>query len=265
MEFNPVDEYARLNQLIFYEKIDGFNSLFNYLDKCVFRHLPIRGSFLHIGDMLEYIELPEYIEQYTNITTDALFNFCELVFAIIEQGDLYIDKLGQDVIQQASSVRHQILYVLDKANHEFVEDSNGNNIIVEKNRTARQAAETVKDEPVAFRILEYNHFALLGDLQKKQDVLQAIGTYVEPKLNDKIFTSTAYKGLADDARFMLNNFNIRHNNKSGKSANSFMQSITDSELEQWYDKTYNTLLMLIIAEEQVEISNELKDIKSKHF
>ena len=53
----------------------------------------------------------------------------------------------------------------------------------------------------------------------------------------------------------------RHNNKEGKNKQDYIASIDDAVLETWYDKAYNTLLMVIIANEQIDIQLELAQIK----
>lgn len=58
--------------------------------------------------------------------------------------------------------------------------------------------------PFAFRMLK-------GDLQTKKDILLAIGADLEPKRKQ---IQEIDKNLEDGIFYLLNNLNLRHNNKS---------------------------------------------------
>ena len=51
------------------------------------------------------------------------------------------------------------------------------------------------------------------------------------------------KSLADNIDFVLNNFNIRHNNEAGKSANVLLPELTAQMLEIVYDDLYQAMLL----------------------
>jgi N-acetylglucosamine-6-phosphate deacetylase len=55
-----------------------------------------------------------------------------------------------------------------------------------------------------------------------------------------------------------------YENKCGTNQKEYIASVKDSTLEDWYDKAYNTMLMVIIANDQLEISRELKNLKGKY-
>jgi hypothetical protein len=61
--------------------------------------------------------------------------------------------------------------------------------------------------------------------------------------------------------YLLNNFDIRHNNRTGKSKKDFITNMAEDDLEKWYDKTYNSVLSVIIQKEQKEIDKEVADFK----
>jgi N-acetylglucosamine-6-phosphate deacetylase len=73
-----------------------------------------------------------------------------------------------------------------------------------------------------------------------------------------------YAKLENDAGFLLNNFQIRHENKTGANQNIYIAEIDNSNLEDWYDKAYNTLLMVIIANDQIEVSKKIKELKQEN-
>lgn len=62
--------------------------------------------------------------------------------------------------------------------------------------------------------------------------------------------------LLDQIFEMFNTLHIRHNNKK--------QYIKESQREQWYDNTYNTILTVIIIDEQAKINKEFKRLKEEN-
>ena len=135
-------------------------------------------------------------------------------------------------------------------------------IIIEKNPAVSEAIEHIKDENVSNKIIEYNRYLLKGKRTKKRSILNEISNYVEPILKDRTFPDTT---LQSDAGFLINNFHIRHNNLEGPKKQDYTASLNPKQLEEWYDKTYTTLLMLIIANEQRHIQNELKELRKYNW
>ena len=135
-------------------------------------------------------------------------------------------------------------------------------LIVEKNRTATTAAEIVKKEDTSKKIIEYNHYLLKGDLQRKREILVSIGDEFEP-IRKKLELNS-YRQVASDTAFLLNKLNIRHNNSNGKDTSVYKSVMNDDELESWYDKTYNMLLLSFITNDYVStLSKEIDELK-KH-
>ena len=160
---------------------------------------------------------------------------------------------------QITSISRNMDVILETFGYRWFELDSNRWIIVENNKTAIEAAELVEDENVAIQIMEYNHFALAGDLESKNKILNALGKYLEPVLRSK--KSTASEELSGDVSFLLNNFHIRHNNEAGKNRNEYVARLTDKELESWYDKTYTAIIGLIVVNEWSDIHNEIKEIK----
>lgn len=166
--------------------------------------------------------------------------------------------------KQKKTIFDNINYILEHTNHEWKKASDGNFIIVEKNKTATMAAQLVDDSTVAFELIEYNHFALKGRLAEKKAILVSIAGYIEPILNSKTLSAAGYKQLESNVGFVFNNFHIRHNNKEGAKANDYMAKISDKDLEEWYDKAYELALSVIIINDYLSIGKELDAVKAKY-
>ena len=83
--------------------------------------------------------------------------------------------------------------------------------------------------------------------------------YEGMKSNIKVLNSK----LDDDIGFMLNNINIRHNNKSGKSKKEYVYKMRKDTMEKWYDETYQMLLLAFLLNEQPNRSKKISHLKEK--
>lgn len=133
-------------------------------------------------------------------------------------------------------------------------------ILVPKNPAATAVAEITDKEHIAFAILKYNHNSLRGDLEGKRQLLLSIANEYEPLLKNPIDGFTDY---FKKATFLLNNLNLRHNNKSGKDKKQFVVDMPNKELEKWYDELYQLLLFCVLIKDNVKRKKEIEDLVKK--
>ena len=259
---DPQKEYETLWFLFFEEKsvstYYSMRTVAKHIDDNYFRKLPFRGSFASLNNMMEALDL----YKRSAIDIEKLFVFCELLFAVMF--DQKANDYAHPMREQRTTILSNISHILDKTNHEFQKDAEGRWIIVEKNQAATMAAQLVTDPVVAFDLIEYNHFTIKGHLAEKKAILVSIAGYIEPILNSKTLSSAGYKQLESDAGFIFNNFHIRHNNKEGSKANDYIATISNNELEEWYDKAYELALSVIIINDYLSIGKDIADVKPKY-
>lgn len=259
---DPQKEYETLWFLFFEEKsvstYYSMRTVAKHIDDNYFRKLPFRGSFASLNNMMEALDL----YKRSAIDIEKLFVFCELLFAVMF--DQKANDYAHPMREQRTTILSNISHILDKTNHEFQKDAEGRWIIVEKNQAATMAAQLVTDPVVAFDLIEYNHFTIKGHLAEKKAILVSIAGYIEPILNSKTLSSAGYKQLESDAGFVFNNFHIRHNNKEGSKANDYIATISNADLEEWYDKAYELALSVIIINDYLSIGKDIADIKPKY-
>jgi hypothetical protein len=262
MTCNPLEEIQRIETLfemetVYYDYKEY--SLKEYIDKLCFRILPISGTSLGIDDLKNRLGIN------ATDSIDGLLSYCEFVFNIVYQSSDPIRKAGEkDAFFQVVTISKNINLVLEKLNHEIIEQDNKRLIVVEKNKAAAQAASLIDDPKKALKVIEYNHIALKGDLLGKQSILKQLGDVVEPILKSHVLRDNGYAKLEDDAGFLLNNCQIRHENKEGNNQKEFIADIDDNDLEELYDMAYQTLLMVIIANEQIGISEMVDSLKKQY-
>ena len=254
-------EYDALIRLFKYEKSiryyhTTFHPLVKYINDSYFRNLPaeFRSPYLSVEEMMDALEL-----QDQSASIEDLFLLSELLIALLPSK--YINK-NEDVQEQAKTIFTNISTFLEKLNYELKEIDSGRQIIVEKNPATTQASEIVDDTNTAIALIEYNHYALKGNLAEKRRILTALGTYIEPILRSRALQNAGYRQLESDVGFMLNNFNVRHNNKEGAKAQDYIVALNDKKLEEWYDRIYNAILSVIIISEHISTQSQLANLKS---
>ena len=259
--FTAQKEYSTLWKLFCVEKCYytsyASGSMAKWVNDAIFRNLKFRGSFSSLTEMMDEFGITERAA----VDINKLLLFCELICAVLPIHNVaYTEYLSQ----QKKTIFENINYILERTNHEWKKAPNGNLIIVEKNKAATMAAQLVTNATVAFDLIEYNHFAIKGHLAEKKAILVSIAGYIEPILNSKALSSAGYRQLESDAGFVFNNFHIRHNNKEGSKANDYIATISNKDLEEWYDKAYELALSVIIINDYLSIGKEIDVIKPKY-
>ena len=259
-DFDVSEEYNKLLELFTVEDcVPVYNYLKPvnaYIDAIYFRELPFRGSYTSLEELMNEIGLPTSSDQL-----DDLYLFCEFLIAVLPSEKTKKDRY---LLEQSNTILGNITYILEKTNHELRDDKNGNPIIVSKNQASVLAAEIVEDDDVSFDLIEYNHYALKGNLSEKKKILASIGVYIEPILKNRTLQDSTYKTLLSDTGFVFNNFNIRHNNITGAKEQEYIKNLNDSELEAWYDKAYDLAIAVIIASECSPVQDEISELKKKY-
>ncbi len=257
-----VAEYDALIRLLKEEQsIASYYSaypLIKYINDNYFRNLPanFRSPYLSVEEMMRALNLPD-----KSASLDDLFLLSELLIALLPEKHI---KKKDDLRQQAITIFENIFSFLEKLNYELKEIDGGRKIIVERNPATTQAVGIVTDDSTSVALIEYNHYALKGDLEEKRRILTALGSYIEPILKSRALQNAGYKQLESDVGFMLNNFHVRHNNKEGAKAQDYIIGLNAKQLEEWYDKIYNAILSVIIINEHIPTQNNIVELKSKY-
>lgn len=260
----PMKAFSRIRYRydhIFYE--DPYDmrdiTLYDFTQKYVFQQLPIKGTCIDLADLLQDIGI---CLNASSCSLDDVFLLIEFILCVIDSTPKELKNIPQpDNTMIYDEITEVINATLDILSMKIIKSKRGR-IIVPKSFKAAQAASVVSDEDIAWDLLQYNHFANKGNIKNKQAILKRIGDYIEPTLQErsknkeKIWNKTAE--IASD---LLNNFNIRHNNKSGNKKQWYVTNMDDIELEKWYDKTYSVIIQLIIERENEDILKKIKQLR----
>lgn len=165
---------------------------------------------------------------------------------------------------QCEKLCERLEYSLDKTNHELVELDRGKQIIIEKNVYASEVSKTLSETSIQDAILEYNHFANKGNIQRKREIIISLAGYLE-LFRDELNASEELKEVmkvknkkiiaVDKLFYMYNNLGLRHNN-----SDQYHLKMTEEELEKWYDNVYTSTLFIILSLDEARILSKWKTL-----
>lgn len=132
-------------------------------------------------------------------------------------------------------------------------------IVVEDKPEATAVAEII-DKEVSRKVLRYNHFTLKGDLKAKKEILVALGSELESKRKQLHGIDSS---LESDIFYMLNNMDLRHNNRAHESKyyKKAVEEMDEGALENWYDELYQMILLAYLRMEQEDRAVKVKELK----
>lgn len=222
-----------------------------------------RHSYLNIEDMAEALNIViEYYNIPSNLSTTLILNYLEFASNIVMLCDtkIFEEDTKFEYYTDYRILDENIDIALEHLNFCKYELNNEERIIlIEKNTSATAVAEIV-DEDTACKVIEYNHYLLKGDIDKKKEILLQLASKYEGMRNS---IKNLNSKLDDDIGFMLNNIHIRHNNKSGKNKKEYVSKMRKDSLEKWYDETYQMLLLAFLLNEQTDRSKKISQLKEK--
>lgn len=241
----------------------GFNryrtvcySLENMIDE-IFPTWKGRGTCISCKNMRQELGIND-VHKKTNFTEDYILTSLEYYKNIFI---LFINKVAPSLDQYAYSYSNSFCMLdsnmnklLDHLNYEqHVLEKEDRVILVPKNPAATAVAE-ISSKDTAFAILKYHHASLKGQQEEKRQLLLSIANEYEPLFKKPI---DGFKDYFDKATNMLNNMNIRHNNKSGNNKKDLVAQMSNDELEKWYDELYQLLLFCILIKDNKDRKDKI--------
>ena len=134
-------------------------------------------------------------------------------------------------------------------------------IFVPKSVAAIEVTKTIPDN-MSYKVIEYNHHSLKGDLEGKKAILLMLAERLE---SNQDVLSKINNTLKTNIFFAFNNLNIRHNNCDSESNHywEYLANMTEQELEQWYDDTYQLCLLAFIELDNVDRKKRFEELKKE--
>lgn len=216
-----------------------------------------RGRFTSCEEIRERLQITHaHIKR--GLSDEQVLFYLEYVSNIIWLCNEKYLKGSNDFEDEYIYLQENVIRILDDLGYEAkVFDGEEKVILVEKNAAMTAVAEIV-DSKSAYAVIEYNHHLLKGDIAEKQRILKILADKFEPmrgelkKVNRELESNTGY---------LLNKMNIRHNNIEDKKAIEYVKNLSDEELEEWYDETYQMLLLCFLEYDNIERSKRIIKLK----
>ncbi len=254
-------EYDRLFEMFYVQKFpeEALNSL-TLRDLCAahFVNLPFRGTCISLDDFDEFYGY-HFDKTPLDFNFDYLISFCEYSYNIA----IYNQENGRwwtpfGLSQPMQLYVQQVTKVIDAVGY-MANSRNGITDFVPKDQAAISVTEIV-DPTLSYRIIEYNHHSMKGDLESKRATLIALADKLEPK-REKL--KHANSALKSDLFYLLNNVNVRHNNAEygGKNYIHYVANMKNSDIEQWYDEIYQMCLLAFLELDHLERKDLIKKLK----
>lgn len=231
-----------------------------FIETFIFPLFPIQTTHISLSDFIRDLGIQIDGPQ----TLGSLLSFIEFIWYAIDATppevlDCTITQYGGTHIY--SDIESIINLTLAQIGYKEARVSEGR-IVVKQDYKTEQAVKLMTDLECADLLFQYNHFSNNGDLRSKQAILEQLGVYFEPILNERSkHKDSHWHSTAEILSDLLNNFQIRHNNKEGSNRKEFIAEMDDTEIEKWYDKTHSVIVQLIIEQENENVSKEIKQLR----
>jgi len=249
-------EYDRLYELFYIAPLYSSNgTTIRNVCASYFLRFPFRDTCVSLDDFDDIHEY-HFAKVPSDFDLDYLISFCEYSYNLAK--NIPTDSLCMEWNNAMYFYLQQINLVVEKIG--YMANPQGRVIdFVPKDQVAISVAEIV-DSSLSYRVIEYNHRSMKGDLERKKEVLLALADKLEPQRENLRHINTS---LESDIFFLLNNLNVRHNNKDvGKKQNPVVAAMSEEAIEQWYDDTYQTLLLAFLELDNVERKARIKQLKA---
>ncbi len=194
----------------------------------------------------------------SKVSMEDYFLYAEMLSnLVIDLVMVSSSEMSRDLSKRFSFVLSTIKEVVEICGYELV-DNGGTKMIILKNPAAIEVAD--KNPELAEVIVEYNHYLLKGNLDKKQDILMKIARALEPK---KDVLNQIDKNKTTDFFYLVNEMNIRHNNiESGtKNYSPAFDTLSANDKETYYDLIYEQALLLYMLLGQLERNKLIETYK----
>lgn len=221
------------------------------------REWKARGRYTSCEEIRKRLKIT-YEQLNRDLSEEKILVYLEYVSNIIWLcNEKYLDG-SEDYNDEYQYLQENVIGLLDDLGYEkkvFADEEKV--ILVEKNAAMTAVAE-VSDPNTAYAVIEYNHHILKGNIAENQRILKILADKFEPMRGE---LKKVNKELESNTGYLLNKMNIRHNNMEGKNAIEYVKNLSDQELEEWYDETYQMLLLCFLEYENIERNKRIDELK----
>lgn len=256
-------EYDRLYNAFYVQKIanaTGQGFVLREYSAANFMNMPFRGTCMSLDDFDDFYKI-HYEKVPSEFDINYLVSFCEYTYNLAMYTP-FMGAFGYMGMPNASQMyMQQVMKVVETIGYMATQDGNVT-IFVPKSAPAISVAEIVAPS-LSYKVIEYNHHALQGNLEGKKSILLLLYEKLEPQRSK---LKQINKTMEDNLFTLFNNLNLRHNNcdeQKKEYYNAFVAQMPKKDLELWYDETYQICLLAFLELENYERKEKIKELKEK--
>lgn len=256
-------EYDRLYSSFYLHKIqDMYGNLNSLRDHCAanFMNVPFRGTCLSLDDFDDFYGI-HFEKVPSNFDLNYLILFCEYTYNLVMYLNCNMSFMYADINVPQQMYMQQIMKVTELIGY-MITPKDGIKIIVPKSQEAIAVSEIVPPA-LSYKVIEYNHHALQGNIEAKKSIILLLADQLEPKREALRNTN---KTLENNLFFLYNSMNIRHNNcdPSSKNYKKYTANMPTKELEDWYDEVYQLSLLAFLELDNIERTKQIEILKQNY-
>lgn len=263
-ETKKIDKY--LSKRIFDSLEGSYCTFYEMVDSCI-EMWPYRYTATNVVDFFDQFGISLNVEEFNDENCYYLLQFIyDFIHWLKEKGsfkyDLYeislseIDQAFFDLYSENkpyfNTIISNIRQIMELCNYK-IEKIDKHYTFIKRDADVDSILPIFeKNEDIKLVLLEYNDFKIETNLNEKKIILKKLADYLEPLRKEM---RSYDKQLTEDIFFMLNQFDIRHNNRN---------QILDSQDKyiEWYDKLFKMIIQLIRTKEIKKYQKELNAFKS---
>ena len=253
-ENEPIQFYAQNDYMRLYPKYTSLEVLFNSV---LFLKYPFADNFVSVSDARNELGISKDDIKGNNLETmldyfEFIFNITQFFILQYNNRQLNVSLIDTNFINK---INNNIQSTLEKLNYKL-EKSEVYYYIVEKDAAATAVSEIYND--ISDEVIEYRRYNLKGNIKRKCEILNTLANKFEAIRPD--LKANNFSEIEDKTGSLLNNLDIRHNNITGKHEKDIVKNMSDEELEMWYDRAYDLLLMCFMFHHYLDFREEVKDL-----
>lgn len=249
------NEYSKLYN-IFYGKDGRDDRSIADIVSNNFLYYHFRGTCLTLKEFNEVYSF-NFVKEPQEFNEDYLINFMEYIYNLISflDGRLLFHDMGKHFYLNHIRCVVNLIGYTPISENDFT-------IFIPRDSNAISVAESeLIPDNLSYKVLEYNHHSLKGNIVAKKEILIKLANVLE-SYDKKL--SGINQTFKSDLFQLINSCNIRHNNKdeSSKQYKKYIAEMSDAELEHTYDEIYQMCLLAFMQLENAERKEWLANIKS---
>ena len=243
-------EYHSLHMLV-YERYGFYGQMADN-----FHAMPFAGTAYNLNDFNNRYGF-HFDELDSICDIDDLLLFCEYVYNFA----VCLTCSEECLTGSPHVVCDHIEKLTDKIGYRFAENA-GLWVLIPVNEQIEAAAE-VAPEATGNDLFRYDYRRYKGDLDSKRTILTNLASTLEPRRAELNKASSAF---TSDYFYLVNNFNIRHNNVDPADPGKFkawVAQMSPDELEDWYDTVRDMSAAAFLLLEYLDKKGKIDEAKQR--